>query len=385
MALPAPIPTVSIVMAAYNTERYVRAAVESVLAQDFTDFELIVVDDGSTDATGAIVAALAAQDSRIVLIRQPANRGLVASLNLGASRARGRLLARHDADDLSLPGRLAAQVAFLNAHPEVGLLGTQIQCMDSDGAPLAGPPPFPNDNATLQAALLESCPFCHGSVMLRRAVAPDERLYNPDLSYGEDYDLWLRLAEVTQVANLAAPYYAFRRHSASQSRVKRHLSVFDAGRALEAALRRRGTVAAGRAWRPAARLYLEAAIYSLGVEAEALARQSLARGVALYPELCADTTELERILGDYVPGLPTEAAVRFCDRLFTSLLPRTRALARCRSRFISGLYMQAAFMAAPAERAGMRAHLWAGVRRNPAWLLNRGVLVRLLRTGPSRW
>ncbi len=375
-------PKVSVVMSVYS-RTHLRPAVESILNQDLEALEFVIVNDSVSAETRALLEAYAQRDARIVLQHNAENLGQTRSLNLGFGLARGRYLARQDDDDISLPGRLKAEAAFLDAHPEVGLLGTQMNLMDADGQPLEAPPPFPTANGPLQLALLESCPFCHGSVMLRREALAGLDLYDIELRPAEDYDLWLRLAEVTQLANLPAAYYQFRSHGTSQSRRNRHRTVYNSGRSLERALRRRQADPADhQRWEPAARYYLEAAVLSMGADEAALARDSLARGIALVPGLLADTTTLERILADYVYGLPTEPAVAACERLFADLLPRTRTLARCRARFVSRLHMQAVFAAGQAETAGrVRAHLWSGIRADPAWLLNRGVVARLLRGG----
>ena len=111
-------------MSVYNGERYLRPAVESILNQSYPDFEFIVIDDGSADNSRNILAEYAVQDSRLRIIPNETNLGLTRSLNKAIGLAHGRYLGRQDADDISLPQRLERQVAFLNAHPEVGLVGT---------------------------------------------------------------------------------------------------------------------------------------------------------------------------------------------------------------------------------------------------------------------
>src|SRR5690349_12664883 len=127
------IPTVSVIMAVYNTEQYVRSAAESILRQTYTDFEYIIVDDGSTDGTPAILNQLASQDERIVLVRQPRNQGYTRALNIGLTKARGPLLARQDADDLSRPERLRQEVDFLSTHSTVGLVSGQVEAIGPAG------------------------------------------------------------------------------------------------------------------------------------------------------------------------------------------------------------------------------------------------------------
>ena len=199
-------------MAVYNGEKYLRQAVESILHQTFTDFEFIIVDDGSTDTTPAILDAY--HDPRIVRLRNVRNLGLTESLNRAIAQARGRYLARQDADDASYSTRLEKQVYFLQAHPEVGLLGTGYDIMDANGCVIGQALPF-TDNATLQHTLVRRNCFGHGSVMMRQEVLARIGGYSHEVGSLEDYDLWLRLAECTSLANLSESLYAWRRHSSS--------------------------------------------------------------------------------------------------------------------------------------------------------------------------
>ena len=127
-----PSPAISVILPVYNAEAYVREAVESILAQSFTDFELIIINDGSTDGSGAILRELAVRDTRIVLIERP-NGGLVSALNDGIESARAELIARMDADDVAMPERFALQHARMMEDPELAVLGSFIRIMDKTG------------------------------------------------------------------------------------------------------------------------------------------------------------------------------------------------------------------------------------------------------------
>ena len=127
-------PRVTVLMTVYNGAAYVRSAVDSVLAQTYADFELLVIDDASTDGSGDVVRAVG--DARIRVVPNAANLGLTTSLNTGLALARGELVARHDADDLSRPERLATQVALLDTRPEVSLVGSWYQKIDPAGESL---------------------------------------------------------------------------------------------------------------------------------------------------------------------------------------------------------------------------------------------------------
>ncbi|MEK7760951.1 MAG: glycosyltransferase [Nitrospirota bacterium] len=208
-------PTVTVLMAVYNGQRYLSEAIESVLHQTYDDFEFIIVDDGSTDASGDILRAYAAQDSRIALLRHEQNIGLTKSLNEGLSIAQGVYLARQDADDLSLPGRLEAQVTYLEAHPAVGLLGTAYSVINGGGECLATYR-HPQVSTEILWQMLFHNAFCHTSVMwCRNLVEMGGGWYDERLLYSQDYELWVRLMKSTAGANLDLPLVAWRQHDAN--------------------------------------------------------------------------------------------------------------------------------------------------------------------------
>jgi hypothetical protein len=201
-------------MSVYNGERFLAAAIESVLAQTFTDFEFLILDDGSSDASRAIIAQYAAQDRRIRLIARE-NRGLVASLNQLLDEARAPLIARMDADDVCLPQRFALQVAFLQQHSDVGVLGTWTEDIDENDAayPLVADD-HPVDHDGFVAAIDNGAPLlCHPAVMFRRDVVRSVGGYHPAFRHCEDLDLWLRLATVTRIANLPERLLRYRHYS----------------------------------------------------------------------------------------------------------------------------------------------------------------------------
>ncbi len=194
------VPIVSVVMSVFNGERFLRDAVKSILEQSFREFEFIVVDDGSNDASGSILDSYATLDSRVVVHHQE-NKGLIESLNYACKRARGKYIARMDADDIAVRDRFLWQVAFLDAHPEVGVLGGAAEFINADGAPL-GELSLPTDHRKISAALLHDCVILHPSVLVRKDVFLAAGGYRRVMVDAEDYDLWLRLAEQTQLANL---------------------------------------------------------------------------------------------------------------------------------------------------------------------------------------
>ena len=229
------IPKVSVVMSVYNGERYLRESVESILAQTFTDYEFIVVDDGSTDETWDILNSYT--DSRLVLLRNESNMGLPASLNRGLAIARGRYVARQDADDFSFPHRLERQVAYLDAHSFVGIVGTGRVTVSESGEAISVYH-MPTSDDRIRAWLLRRSPFCHGTVMARRYLLYETGGYRAALPVTEDYDLWLRLAERCEMANLTEVLYAYRSHELAVSKLRGDQQEQDTFRTQELACQR---------------------------------------------------------------------------------------------------------------------------------------------------
>jgi cellulose synthase/poly-beta-1,6-N-acetylglucosamine synthase-like glycosyltransferase len=203
-------PKVSVVMSVYNGERFLRQAVESILDQTLTDFEFIVVDDGSTDGTAEILSSYAEADPRLRIITQE-NRGLIQSLNRAIGAAQGEYMARMDADDISMPERLTVQVRWLDSHPQVAMLGTRYDEIDEHGKVVRRGNRYVG-SALVERALLQGnfSVFCHGSVMFRRTCFEHIGGYREQFKHAEDYDLWLRMAEHYELDNLAETLYQHR-------------------------------------------------------------------------------------------------------------------------------------------------------------------------------
>lgn len=214
-------PTVSVLMSVYNGEPYLAAAVQSILDQTLADFELLIVDDGSTDASPIMLAEFESLDRRIRILRNNRNVGLSESLNRGLREARASFIARMDADDISDPRRFERQVAFLTDRPDVDVLGSWLQVFG--GQTVWERPAGHHD---LHALLcFETC-FYHPTVMFRRERGARSRLgdaiaYDPAQTHAEDYGLWVRLAldHGARFANIEEPLVSYRIHPASVSRV----------------------------------------------------------------------------------------------------------------------------------------------------------------------
>ena len=217
MDLSSTYPKVSIILPVRNGLPFLPLAVHSILNQTFRNFELIVIDDGSTDGGPDGLAETALLDGRLKIISNPGC-GLVQALNYGISQARGVFIARMDADDIALPNRLELQTAFLEANPSITVLGTQVAPIDESGHPAGKMSNFPTNSAAISSALFDKgCVLHHPSIMARREAVVAIGCYRAALTYAEDFDLWLRMSERYQLANLADVTLLYRHHTRSVS------------------------------------------------------------------------------------------------------------------------------------------------------------------------
>lgn len=208
-------PTVTVLIPAYNAARYIAEAVHSVLQQTFADLELLVIDDGSTDDTPAIMAGIT--DPRVRYVRHVQNRGLVAVLNEGLDTATGTYIARMDADDVMHRDRLEKQVRFMEAHPAIAAVASFVELINADGE-VTGPWDTDRetpDEVSIRAMLPRTNCIAHPSVTIRRSLLGDMR-YAPDQHGAEDWDLWMRmLARGLRIAKIPEPLLSYRMHPSS--------------------------------------------------------------------------------------------------------------------------------------------------------------------------
>jgi glycosyltransferase involved in cell wall biosynthesis len=200
-------------MSVYNGEQYLAGAINSILDQTFTDFEFIIINDGSTDGTINILQSY--KDSRIRVFEQ-SNIGLTRSLNRGISLSRGEYIARTDHDDLSMRERLAKQVSFLDTHPDVGIVGTGCLIRDEIKG-IEWKHPIHTSDRELRSNLIKGNPIIHTSVMMRRSLLEMVRGYDESYSFAQDYALWIQLATHTRMANLPDVLVVHREHWKSVS------------------------------------------------------------------------------------------------------------------------------------------------------------------------
>lgn len=230
-------PAVSVLMAVRDGQQWLRPAVDSILTQTFSNFELLVIDDGSSDETPHILGEYRALDQRVIVIPQ-AREGLVCALNRGLARATAPFVARLDADDVALPQRLQRQLSYFEEHPKTNLLGTWAQAIDALGRPkrLLRPPV---DRKILVETLVRTNPFIHSSIMFRTAIARELGGYHPPFEAAEDYDFWLRFSEIGDIAILPEVLIQYRRHGSSVTTRRAVTQVFSVRLAKQASEARR--------------------------------------------------------------------------------------------------------------------------------------------------
>jgi glycosyltransferase involved in cell wall biosynthesis len=202
------VPIISVVMSVYNTEKYVAAALESILNQTFSNFEIILIDDGSSDTSLDIVRSY--KDPRIRIVHQN-NHGLVYSFNKGVKLARGEYIARMDADDVCLPSRFEKELIWLLSNPKHGLVGTFFRYIEQEtAAPLDVIQTSPLQHTDIMRMMYIVNPFGHGSVMYRKQAFLDAGGYRKEYEPSEDYDLWRRIGEKWTVGQIPEVLYLWR-------------------------------------------------------------------------------------------------------------------------------------------------------------------------------
>lgn len=208
-------PKVTVLMPVYNGEAHLREAIDSILGQTLADFEFLIINDGSTDASESVVRSYS--DPRIRLVSNDRNLGLIATLNKGLDLARGEFVARMDCDDISLPRRLETQVSFMRTNSDVGICGTWFR---TTGARVERSVHPATSSGEVKSALLFNSPIGHPTVMMRRELIQKcELYYDQDFVHAEDYELWARAARVTHLANVPKQLLRYREHDGQISAV----------------------------------------------------------------------------------------------------------------------------------------------------------------------
>ena len=366
-------PAVSVIIPAYNQGAYLKRAIRSVLSQTYPDFEVIVVDDGSTDNTPEVARSF--NDSRLRYIYQE-NRGLSAARNTGIRHTTAPLLTFLDSDDLFLPEKLALLSAELEKHPEIGLVAGQAIPIDENEKQVGKI--FDRRPPEDASRLLLGNPLHVGSVMLRRECQESVGFFDENLRSYEDWDMWLRLALAgCQIGWVPAPVSLYRFHRAQMTRLGGQMTtatfmvldkLYSRTDLPEAWLALRSQAYSNAHLRAAAQAYL--------ARSYAEAQAGLSRAVELNPSLAADGaralaahfvawTELPKV-GD---------PLVFLEEVYTHLPTCLENLASRRREELGRAAMKTAFEAYRAgDLSAARAACQRAFRYQPRWLANRGAL-----------
>jgi glycosyltransferase involved in cell wall biosynthesis len=229
-------PKVSVVMPVFNGEKFLKEAIDSILNQTFTDFEFIIVNDGSTDNTRNIIQNY--NDHRIKLLNNKSNLGISRAANIGIKASCGIYIARQDADDISMPERLEKEASFLDQNKNVGLVGTYYFVIN-ENCKILNTIKCLTKSIELRKKLLEGNQFGHGTTMFRKEYIDKIGVYREEFKLAEDFDFYLRISEIYDVANIPEPLYKWRLNIKSVSVAKKALEDKYASLAIELAKERR--------------------------------------------------------------------------------------------------------------------------------------------------
>ena len=217
---------VSIVLPVYNCEKYITECLESIVTQTYKNWELIIIDDGSTDSSDEIISAFILKvDNHHVNYIKLSHHGFTYCLNYAIKISSGKYIARIDADDIMLPERLEKQLLFLEEHPEIGILGTNAYEIDEEGI-IFSVLIKPKDDINIKKAFSYDCAIVHPSVMIRKFIF-DNYLYDEINSIPEDLELWIRIKQFTLFENLQEPLIKKRKHLTQMTNFKNRLYIFN--------------------------------------------------------------------------------------------------------------------------------------------------------------
>ena len=215
-------PFLSVIMSVHNERIFVKDAIDSILNQSYDNFEFIIVDDASDVETADICEKYASKFSKIKLIRNENNLGLTRSLNIGLKHAKGKYIARMDADDISLPDRFTTQIEYLESTPDIGLVGSFYDEIDEKGLVIRKNVNFPTEPIIIHWRLFFENPIPHPPIMMRNNLIDELNGYNENVKYSQDYELFSRLRMKTKISNIPEVLYRWRIHKKSISNVKKN-------------------------------------------------------------------------------------------------------------------------------------------------------------------
>lgn len=377
-------PKISVIIPTYNRRVYVQEAIDSVLAQTYTDYEIIVVDDGSTDGTGA--ALQERYGERIQYIWQE-NQGESVARNRAINMATGDYIALLDSDDLWLPEKLEKQMALLQDDPDCAGVYCKASFIDAEGHPLSWPPMGrPLDTKDPLAHLALACPVPGSTAIIRAGLLDQVGLYDPSIQHGEDWDLWLRMAVDHHIAFIDSTLTIIRRHHGGQCWIP---DVDDVARALDdhLSLLRKAFMSSPANFprqlqaRAIAYQYLLASLAHLAVTGE-FKHSDIEEALRADPSIFEEAELLESMIV-YYARLSSELragtiadSYHYIDRAL-ELMPPPPSLTAFRLRSL--LNIELGLLSKYASRSGeARQRLMAGFVYDPRWLKNRGLVANLL-------
>jgi len=379
-------PIVSVIIPTYNCKDYVQEAINSALAQTYQDFELIVVDDGSTDGTGEVLKRF---HSRIRYVYQD-NRGISAATNRGIRMASGQLIAFLDHDDLWVPHKLQCQVAYLDAHPDVALVCTRFSTIGYNGGylkELEEPFGVPAGQVSFET-IFWRCPVLTSTVLVRREALLQAGLFDETMRWGQDWDMWARLALQSAIVLMPESLVRYRIH-AGNTYARLLSQPEEVDRWFSDVLRSKEKIY--RHWpsglgdieevkrRVTADHLARAAILNFAQGASNRGAERLQEAVRLDPERWADAVLLGDMAFPYAVELARErgqgSALQFLDAVFRYVPPEVVGAAHVKRRLVARLYVELAFLN---HSLGRRREVWShavrGLWHDPRWLQNRGLL-----------
>lgn len=370
---------VSVIIPAYNQSRYLGDAIQSVLNQTCSDFEIIVVDDGSTDDTGRVAHQF---DPAIVHYFYQENAGLSAARNTGIRNASGEFITYLDSDDLFAPRKLELLVGEFERNPQMGFVAGQAILIDENGSPLdrifdTPVPPEPSD-------LLYWNPFHVCSVMVRREWQQKAGYFDESLRAYEDWDMWLRLARLgCPMGWVPEPVSMYRFHTAQMTRDRQRMTTATFA-VLEKTFQDPDLPAAWKQKKDRAysNAYLRSAIQAYRTGDYQDAQADLAQAVALDPQLAAEEGAVLARRFSAVADLPkVQDKLDFLESIYNHLPPILEPMSRKRRAYLAQTAVDIGFASyEKGEFARARLSLFRALRYQPLWLTNRGVLSILLKT-----
>lgn len=371
-------PIVSIIIPAYNQGEYLKQAIESSLAQTFCDFEVIVVDDGSTDSTPEVVKGFT--DSRIHYLRQE-NKGLSGARNTGIRNSRGQYLTFLDSDDLFLPDKLALLIAAFQQHPEMGMIAGQALLIDEHGKLIDT-----TFNSTMQgdsAELILGNPFHVGSIMVLKSWQEKIGFFDENLRSYEDWDMWLRLVKAgCKIMTIDQPVSLYRFHTAQMTRngsqmTRASFAVLDKTYS-QADLPARWQQLHDQAY---ANAHIRAAAHGYLAHDFDLAKTHLETAVTLYPPLKIDVDMLANRLYGLIQLPKTSDPLQFLSDIYENLPATLEQLGKRKNHYLGQAAVNKAFQTfqqglyLKARKNALRA-----IQYQPRYLTNRGVLSILVKS-----